>query len=69
MKVSIFWRDADLEARKRSRALDYGIDCLRRATWAMQAASSNDADSLRDAVLGDARRRLESMLRELTALT
>lgn len=57
----------DHEAVRRSLALTLAIDALLRATNALQAARGGN-DGLRDAVLTDAHRRLESMQRELRAL-
>jgi hypothetical protein len=55
--------DIDHEAVRLRRALDE----LLRARNALQAARGGN-DSLRDAVIEDARRRLDSMQRELKAL-
>lgn len=57
----------DHEAVRRSLALTRALDELRRASNALQAARGGN-DGLRDAVLSDAHRRLESMQRELRAL-
>jgi hypothetical protein len=51
--------DVEREAIRRRRALDNAISELRGAANALQAARAGD-NSLRDAVLDDARRRLES---------
>jgi len=59
----------DLDAIKRSQALTYGIDQLRRARSAIAAASHDEPRELRRAVLQSSADRLASMLRELTALT
>ena len=61
-------RTADLGVTKRSRALAYGVDQLKRAANALQAARCGDDKSLRNAVLTDACRRLHSMQREIKAL-
>ena len=68
--TTVYRRDhteIDHEAVRRRRALTYAVDELRRAANALQAALGGN-DSLRDAVIEDARRRLESMQRELKAL-
>jgi hypothetical protein len=71
MNAKPFRRDhtrIDLDAIRRREALTYSISQLQRAATALKTASTNKADSLRDAVLEDARRRLESMQRELRSL-
>jgi hypothetical protein len=68
----IYQRDltaVDHDAITRTQALTHGIDQLRRAASAVLAAGSGEADGLRHAVLHDAHRRIESMVRELQALT
>lgn len=67
MTISAPSRHLDHAAVRRRRALDYGIDQLKRAANALQAARGS-SDSMRDAVIEDAHRRLESMQRELRAL-
>jgi predicted metal-dependent hydrolase len=59
--------DVDHETVKRRRALDHAVGELQRAANALQAARAGN-DSLRDALLGDAHRRLCSTQRELEAL-
>jgi hypothetical protein len=57
--------DLDHDAIRRRRALDYAVAELQRAANALQAAGNG---GLRDSVLTDAYRQLESMQRELRAL-
>lgn len=55
----------DHAAVRRRQALSYGIDQLRRAATAVLAARCGDTYSMRDTLLGDVHRRIESMTREL----
>ena len=59
---------ADLHAIKRTQALGYAIDQLRRAASAVCAARWGEPNPARAAQLEDAHRQLESLLWELKAL-
>jgi hypothetical protein len=58
----------DHDAVRRRRALDYALAELARAANALQAARSGEDNSMRDAVLTDAHRRLCSMQAEVRCL-
>ena len=58
----------DHGAIQRRQALDDGVDHLKRASKSLLEANGHDSQSMRDAVLNDAHRRLQSMLSELRAL-
>ena len=71
MSTTIYRRDQtapDHEAVRQRQALSYAITQLQQAAHALQTARPGD-DGMRDAVLVDAHRRLESMTRELRSLT
>jgi hypothetical protein len=59
---------ADEAAIKRSQALTFAIDQLRRGASALTAAANGEPNAMRQAVLASIHQRLQSMLAELRAL-
>jgi hypothetical protein len=69
MNTTTFQRDqTNFEAIRRRQALTHGIDSLRRAATAVLAARCGDSTGMRDTLLADVNRRIESMVRELRNL-